>query len=220
MASEAKPSSRRAQTRQVYLEAVEGAFGADVDHAMLNKIYGGLVRERQGPLQPRRLHRDQDTGCHRKAGHGACLYVLRRAVKSHNADAQPAFCTGDECVLQKIREPRHMVAIWAIWCNFIRVMPITSNATISGAAAEHYIMCQLLRRNTIAALAPSGVPDMDIIVSDRLGSSLAAIQFKARREIGADGGWHMKKKHETIIRPLLFLLFRRLWEEPYRPPLC
>jgi hypothetical protein len=106
MASEAKPSSRRAQTRQAYLEAVEGAFGADVDHAMLNKIYGGLVRERQGPLQPRRLHRDQDTGCHRKAGHGACLYVLRRAVKSHNADAQPAFYTADECVLQKIREPR------------------------------------------------------------------------------------------------------------------
>jgi hypothetical protein len=72
-------------------------------------------------------------------------------------------------------------------------MPITSNATILGAAAEHYVMCQLLRRNMIAALAPSGVPDMDIIVSDRLGSSLAAIQFKARRDIGADGDWHKEK---------------------------
>jgi hypothetical protein len=53
---------------------------------------------------------------------------------------------------------------------------VTSNSTILGAAAEHYVMCQLLRRNMIAALAPAGVPDADIIVSDRVGSTLAAIQ--------------------------------------------
>jgi hypothetical protein len=67
-----------------------------------------------------------------------------------------------------------------------------SNSTLLGAAAEHYVMCQLLRRQMIAALAPAGVPDADIIVSDRLGSALAAVQVKARREIGRDGGWHMK----------------------------
>jgi len=59
----------------------------------------------------------------------------------------------------------------------------------------------------IAALAPTGVPDADIIVSDRLGSALAAVQVKARREIGRDGGWHMKAKHETMARPLLFYCF-------------
>lgn len=82
-----------------------------------------------------------------------------------------------------------------------------SNSTILGAAAEYYVMCQLLRRNMIAALAPAGVPDTDIIVSDRVGSTLAAVQVKARREIGRDGGWHMKARHETISRRLLFYCF-------------
>lgn len=82
-----------------------------------------------------------------------------------------------------------------------------SSSTILGAAAEYYVMCQLLRRNKIAALAPAGVPDADIIVSDRLGTTLAAIQVKARRDIGSDGGWHMKSKHETIVRDLLFYCF-------------
>ena len=68
-------------------------------------------------------------------------------------------------------------------------------------------MCELLRRNFIAALAPAGVPDADIIVSDRLGASLSAVQVKARLESGADGGWHMKAKHETMVRPLLYYCF-------------
>lgn len=82
-----------------------------------------------------------------------------------------------------------------------------SNSTILGAAAEHYVMHQLLRRQMIAALAPAGVPDADIVVSDRLGSALAAIQVKARRDIGSDGGWHMKVKHESIARDFLFYCF-------------
>src|ERR1700744_2977067 len=87
-------------------------------------------------------------------------------------------------------------------------MPTTSNSsTLLGAAAEHYVMCQLLRRQMIAALAPTGVPDADIIVSDHLGSILAAIQVKARRAIGKDGGWHMKQKHERMKRRLLFYCF-------------
>ena len=82
-------------------------------------------------------------------------------------------------------------------------MTETSNTTILGAAAEHYVMCQLLRRNMISALAPAGVPDADIIVSNRLGSSLAAVQVKARRHVGS-GGWVLKAKHERIKRALLF----------------
>ena len=41
---------------KAYLEAVEGAFGGDVDYAMLVKMYGA-ASEAQGPLQPRRVHR-------------------------------------------------------------------------------------------------------------------------------------------------------------------
>lgn len=101
-------------------------------------------------------------------------------------------------------------------------LPDKINSTILGAAAEHYVMCQLLRRGMIAALAPAGVPDADIIVSDREGGRLAAVQVKARRDIGSDGGWHMKAKHETkeMVRDLLFYCFVDFGKDLDDPPKC
>ena len=81
------------------------------------------------------------------------------------------------------------------------------NSTILGAAGEHYVMSQLLRRNMIAALAPAGVPNADIVVTDKLGHRLCAVQVKVRRDIGADGGWHMGQKHEKIRSSNLFYCF-------------
>jgi hypothetical protein len=40
-----------------------------------------------------------------------------------------------------------------------------SQSTLLGAAGEHYVLCQLLRRGYIAALAPIGVPNADILVT-------------------------------------------------------
>ena len=82
-----------------------------------------------------------------------------------------------------------------------------SNSTILGAAGEHYVMCQLLRRQMIAALAPAGVPNADIVVTDKVGERMCAIQVKARRDIGSDKGWHMKAKHELLVSPSLFYAF-------------
>lgn len=82
-----------------------------------------------------------------------------------------------------------------------------TNATILGAAGEHYVMHCLLRKNFIAALAPTGVPNADIIVSDDLGSRLFAMQVKVRSGRGSDGGWHMKEKHEKLRSENLFYCF-------------
>src|SRR5271170_2200026 len=73
-----------------------------------------------------------------------------------------------------------------------------SQSTLLGAAGEHYVMAELLRRGYIAALAPQGVPNADIVVTDLEGTRLCSIQVKTRRDIGSDGGWHMKAKHEDI----------------------
>ncbi len=81
------------------------------------------------------------------------------------------------------------------------------NSTILGAAGEHFVMSQLLRRNMIAALAPTGVPNADIVVTDKLGDRLCAVQVKVRRDIGFDGGWHMGQKHEELTSPNLFYCF-------------
>jgi hypothetical protein len=82
-----------------------------------------------------------------------------------------------------------------------------SQSTLLGAAGEHYVLCQLLRRGYIAALAPLGVPNADILITDTEGQRLIAIQVKTRRNIGADNGWHMKPKHERLISDSLFYCF-------------
>ncbi len=68
-------------------------------------------------------------------------------------------------------------------------------------------MSALLRRGYIAALAPSGVPNADIVVTDIEGRRLCSIQVKTRRAIGSDGGWHMKAKHEGVRGERLFYCF-------------
>ena len=87
-------------------------------------------------------------------------------------------------------------------------MKVTASKTsLLGACGEHFVMGELLRRDMIAALAPQGVPNMDIVVTDVLGNTLSAIQVKTRRAKGADGGWHMRPKHETLVSPHLFYVF-------------
>ena len=65
-----------------------------------------------------------------------------------------------------------------------------SETTLLGAAGEHHVMAELLRRGYIAALAPQGVRNADIVVTDVEGSRLCSIQVKTRRNIGSDGGWY------------------------------
>ena len=94
--------------------------------------------------------------------------------------------------------------------------PVTT--ALLGAAGEHYVMCQLLRRGMIAALAPPGAPEVDIIVSDRFGTSLAAVQVKARQNTRANGGWPLARKHEGIIRSSLFYAFVNFGSSLAEPP--
>jgi len=88
------------------------------------------------------------------------------------------------------------------------------NTTTTGAAGEHYVMCQLLRRGLIAALAPTGVPNADILVTDAIGDRVCAIQVKTRSTAPADGGWHMSAKHQEIRSPNIYYVFVGLETEP------
>jgi hypothetical protein len=83
---------------------------------------------------------------------------------------------------------------------------MASENTLLGAAGEHYVMCELLRRGYIAALAPHGVPNADIVVTDIEGTRLCSIHVKTRR-YGSSGGWIMSAKHERIRGERLFYCF-------------
>ncbi|MGD0671276.1 MAG: hypothetical protein ABSB13_04315 [Candidatus Binatus sp.] len=84
---------------------------------------------------------------------------------------------------------------------------MASQTALLGAAGEHFVMSELLRREYVAALAPAGVPTADIVVTDVEGQRLCSIQVKTRRDIGSDGGWHMKSKHEGFRGTRLFYCF-------------
>ena len=84
---------------------------------------------------------------------------------------------------------------------------MVSATSLTGAAGEHFVMSELLRRGMIAALAPAGVPNCDIVVTDDIGDRLCAVQVKTRLGKGADRGWHMSKKHEALTSPSLFYCF-------------
>jgi hypothetical protein len=86
--------------------------------------------------------------------------------------------------------------------------------SMTGAAGEHLVMSRLLARGFIAALAPQGAPNLDVVVSYLDGSRLGSIQVKTRWDKGADGGWHMGKKHEKISHPRMFYTFVDLGKTP------
>jgi hypothetical protein len=79
--------------------------------------------------------------------------------------------------------------------------------TLIGPAGEHYCLAQLLLRGCLATMGPPGIPEVDILVLSPDGiTTVATIQVKTRTQ-GADGGWHMRKKHETSTSPRLFYAF-------------
>jgi len=96
-------------------------------------------------------------------------------------------------------------------------MPI-SQSSLVGVSGEYYIMYRLLQMGFIAALAPTGVPNSDLIVTDVEGKHVAAIQVKTRTKKGSDGGWAMKEKHQTLSSPNLFYCFVELEDDAMKSP--
>lgn len=82
-----------------------------------------------------------------------------------------------------------------------------SQTSLTAVAGEYYILARLCLLGKIAAQAPRGVPNADIVVSSVIGDRLCAIQVKTIRVKGGDGGWHMSRKHEEIRVPQLFYAF-------------
>jgi hypothetical protein len=80
-----------------------------------------------------------------------------------------------------------------------------SSTTLTGAAGEHYVLSELLRRGYVAGLAPTGAANIDIVASNKDGSRFASIQVKTWNGKGL--GWQMSEKHEQIAEDRLFYVF-------------
>ena len=106
---------------KAYLDAVEGAFGADIDYAMLVKIYGASSESAKGRYSPAECIGAQK---HRVEGkpdmaHVSTSYSERSnlTMRMHNR----RFTRLTNAFSKKFENHAHMVAIYAVWYNFIRI---------------------------------------------------------------------------------------------------
>lgn len=106
---------------KAYLEAVEGAFGADIDYAMLVKLYGNAPESAKGRYSPADCTGIKKTKIEGKPdmAHVSTSYVERAnlTMRMHNR----RFTRLTNAFSKKFENHAHMVAIYAVWYNWLRI---------------------------------------------------------------------------------------------------
>jgi IS1 family transposase len=110
---------------KAYLEAVEEAFGADIDYAMLVKLYGEPAASSQDAAA-RRYSPSECTGTRKETitgnpdpNHISTSYTERANLTMRMSMRR--FTRLTNAFSKKLENHEHMVALYALWYNFIRI---------------------------------------------------------------------------------------------------
>src|SRR6266852_6473193 len=105
---------------KAYLEAVEGAFGADVDYAQLEKLFGAAPESMKGRYSPAECIGARKE---RIEGNPDPKHISTSFVERHNLNMRMQmrrFTRLTTGYSKKIENHEHMVALYTVWYNWIR----------------------------------------------------------------------------------------------------
>jgi IS1 family transposase len=106
---------------KAYLDAVAGAFGADIDYAMLIKLYGASSEGTKGRYSPVECIGAQKHRIESKPdmAHVSTSYSERANLTMRMSNRR--FTRLTNAFSKKFENHAHMVAIYAVWCNWLRI---------------------------------------------------------------------------------------------------
>jgi hypothetical protein len=116
----ANPVQLTSDGHRPYLEAVKGAFGPDVDCAMLVKLYGPSLEgeKRYSLAEYIRAHKESYRGQVRSETSGTSF---AEQSNLNMADEHSARFTWFTDALQKVENNAFAVALHALYCNFVGI---------------------------------------------------------------------------------------------------
>jgi hypothetical protein len=125
---------------RAYLQAVEEAFGADIDYAMLVKLYGTGPATRDDAAGRRYSPakcvgtRTQDITGNPDPKHINTSYVERANLTMRMAMRR--FTRLTNAFSKKLENHAHMVALYALWYNFVRIHKTLRTSPAMAAGIE------------------------------------------------------------------------------------
>jgi IS1 family transposase len=140
---------------RAYLEAVEGAFGSDIDYAMLVKVYGAAPDSAKGRYSPAECigaHKERIEGSP-DPKHVSTSYAERQnlTMRMH----MRRFTRLTNAFSKKFENHAHMVALYAVWYNFVKQHKSLKGITPAMAAG---VTDKLWDMKDIAALIDAAAP--------------------------------------------------------------
>ncbi len=140
---------------KAYLEAVEGAFGGDIDYAMLVKMYGAGPDSTKGRYSPaecigarkRQIEGDPDPK------HISTSYAERQNLTMRMAMRR--FTRLTNAFSKKFENHVHMVALYTVWYNFVKQHKSLKGITPAIAAG---VTDKLWDMKDVAALVDAAAP--------------------------------------------------------------
>jgi len=136
---------------KAYLSAVEDAFGADIDYAMLVKLYGAgsattedAAGRRYSPAECTGIRKETITG-KPDPKHVSTSYTERANLTMRMSMRR--FTRLTNAFSKKLENHEHMVALYALWYNFVRIHKTlrTSPAMAAGIEKRLWSMEDVVR---------------------------------------------------------------------------